>query len=185
MSETPGDDVVIGAVSDGIYTLIIADFADTGSALAAYEALREIEDGRTLEVEGAIVVNRSADGELKVQEVTEHSTRRGLKWGAIGGVALGIVFPPSIIGSAVVAGLAGAAIGKGVNVKRKHELAEDLQDAIDPGHSGLVALVSDPGAVKIAEALAKADRVVQKAVDEVAVADIKAAAKDAEREITG
>ena len=184
MSDQNSGDAVIGTVSDGIYTLIIADFADTDSAKQAYEALREVEDGRTVEVEGAIVVSRSAEGELEVQKVTDRSTGRGATWGAIGGVALGIIFPPSILGSAVVAGLAGAAIGKGRSVSHKHQLAQDLQDAIDPGHSGLVALVSDPGAVKIAKALEKADHVVRKAVDEVAVADIKAAAKEAEREVT-
>ena len=183
MTDQP--DAVIGAVSDGIYTLIIADFADPDSAKEAYDALKSIEDGRTVDVEGAIVVTKSTEGELTVQKVTDHSTGRGATWGAIGGVALGIIFPPSILGSAVVAGLAGAAIGKGRNVRHKHQLAEDLQEAIDPGHSGLVALVADPGAVKIAKAIEKADHVVQKAVDEVAVADIKAAAKEAEREVTG
>ena len=61
-----------------------------------------------------------------------------------------------------------------------HELADELADAIDPGHSGLVALVSDPAAVKVQKALAKADRIVQKAVDEALAADIKAEAKAAE-----
>lgn len=46
-----------------------------------------------------------------------------------------------------------------------------------PGHSGLVALVSDPAAVKVQEALAKADRIVTKAVDKALADDIKAEAK--------
>jgi len=75
-----------------------------------------------------------------------------------------------------VLGAAGAGIGKAREVHHRHELA----DAIDPGHSGLVALVSDPAAVKVQKALAKADRIVQKAVDETLAADIKAEAKAAE-----
>ena len=62
----------------------------------------------------------------------------------------------------------------------KKELAEELQDAIAPGHSGIIALVSDPGEVKIRKALEKADRVVEKAVDKAVADDLKAAAKDAE-----
>ncbi len=58
-----------------------------------------------------------------------------------------------------------------------------LQDAIDRGHSGLVALVSDPSAVEIAKALDKASRIVPKAVDDAAADDIKAAAKAAEDEV--
>lgn len=183
----PGADSAVaqvGAVTYGGYTLIIADFADPDLAQQAYAGLKDLEDGRTLEVEGAIVVTKSEDGTLTVQEAPEHSTRRGATWGAIGGAVLGIIFPPSIIGSAIVAGLVGAAAGKGANVRNKHRLAEEMQESIDPGHSGIIALVSDPGAVKIMRALEKADRVVQKAVDEVAVADIRAAAQDAEAEAT-
>jgi len=168
------------AVSDGAYTLFVADFTDTETAWQAYELLKDIEDGKTLQLEGVIVVKREADGALEVQKATDHSTRHGLKWGIVGGVVLGVIFPPSIIGSAAVLGAAGAATGKAREVHHRKELAEELQDAIAPGHSGLVALVSDPGAVEIRKALDKADAIVEKAVDKVAADDIKAAADSAE-----
>ena len=41
-----------------------------------------------------------------------------------------------------------------------------------------MALVSDPRAVKIREALARADAIVEKAINDVAAEDIKAAAKE-------
>lgn len=178
-------DDVVAAVTDGIHTLVIADFADTESALQAYELLKAAEGDGAVDIEGAVVVTKSADGELQVQHSTDHSTRRGVAWGAVGGVVLGVIFPPSIIGSAVVAGLVGAGIGKGKSMHNRNKLAEELEYAIDPGHSGLVALVSDPGAKKIADALAKANRVVRKAVDEVAVDDIRLASRQAELELRG
>jgi uncharacterized membrane protein len=167
------------AVSDGAYSLVIADFTDTESAWAAYEDLKAAEDGRTVEIEGVVVVKRDDDGKLEIQKVTDHSTRSGLKWGVVGGIALGVIFPPSILGSAAVLGAAGAATGKIRAKYRRGELADDLEDSIAPGHSGIVALVSDPGAVQIREALAKADATVARAVDDVAAKDIKAAAKEA------
>ena len=170
------------AVSDGAYALIVADFDDTEVAWEAYELLKSIEDGRTVEIEGVVVVTCDADGQIEVQKATDPSTRRGLGWGVVGGVVLGVLFPPSIIGSAVVLGAGGAAVGKAREVHHKKELAEELQGALDPGHSGLIALVSDPGAVEIRKALEKANRVVEKAVDKVAAADIKAAAKEADAE---
>jgi len=173
-------EVSVAAVTDGAYTLFVADFNDTETALEAYEALKEIEDGATVEVEGVLVVKRNDDGEIEVQKVTDHSTRRGLGWGVVGGVILGVIFPPSIIGSAVVLGAGGAAVGKAREVHHKKEIADELQDAIAPGHSGIIALVSDPGEVKIREALAKANGIVESAVDEVAAADIKAAAQAAD-----
>ena len=81
--ETPdvaADEVEINAaaVSDGAYTLFVADFDDTEVALEAYELLKEVEDGATVEIEGVLVVKRDEDGTLTVQKVTDHSTRRGL-----------------------------------------------------------------------------------------------------------
>jgi uncharacterized membrane protein len=176
--ETP--DVVAAAVTDGAYTLFVADFASTDMAWEAYEALKSVEDERTIEIEGVIVIKREADGKLEVQKATDHSTRHGLKWGVVGGVVLGVIFPPSILGSAAVLGAAGATAGKVREVRNRGELASELQDTIEPGHSGIVALVSDPGAVEIRKALEKADAIVEKAVDKVAADDIKAAAKEAE-----
>lgn len=170
------------AVTDGAYTLAVADFDDTEAAWAAYELLKAVEDKRTVKIEGVIVIKRDTDGKLEVQKATDHSTRRGLGWGIVGGVVLGVIFPPSVIGSAVVLGAAGAGAGKARQLHHRKELSEELQDAIDPGHSGLIALVSDPRAVEIQKALEKANRVVESAVDDVLAGEIKAAAKEAEAE---
>lgn len=179
-TNTPDLEMSGAAVSDGAYTLLVADFSDTGAAWDAYEALKSVEDGRTVEIEGVVVVNRSAEGKLEIQKATDHSTKSGLKWGVVGGIALGVIFPPSILGSAAVAGSAGALVGK---LRQRHhhgELEKQLEDAIQPGHSGLLALVSDPGAVRIRKALEMADAIVESAIDKVEADDIKAAAKEAE-----
>ena len=180
-SETPGLEVSAATASDGAYTLLVADFSDTSMAWEAYEALKSVEDGRTVEIEGVIVVSRSEAGQLEVLTATDHSTRSGLKWGVVGGIALGVIFPPSILGSAAVAGSAGALIGK---LRQRHhhaELEQRLEYAVPPGHSGLLALVSDPGAVKIRKALERADAIVESAIDKVEADDIKAAAKEAQQ----
>jgi uncharacterized membrane protein len=170
------------AITDGAYTLFVADFDDTETAWAAYEALTAIEDGRTVEIDSVVVVKREADGKLDVQKATDHSTKRGLKWGIAGGVVLGVIFPPSILGSAAALGVTGAAVGKARQLHHKSQLANELENAILPGHSGIIALVSDPGAVEIRKALAAANAIVESAVDDVVARDIKAAAKEAEAE---
>ncbi len=177
--DTPEVDV-LASVTDGTYALVVADFADTDSAWEAYEALKSVEDGRTVAIEGVVVVKRGEDGKLDIQKATDHSTRSGLRWGLVGGIALGVIFPPSILGSAAVLGSTGAAAGKIRQLRHRSDLAEELEDAIAPGHSGIVALVSDPRAVKIREALARADAVVERAIDQVAADEIKAAAKEEE-----
>jgi uncharacterized membrane protein len=180
-TNNPDLEVNAAAVSDGAYTLIVADFSDTDMAWEAYEALKSVEDGRTVDIEGVVVVTKSADGKLEVLKATDHSTKSGLKWGLVGGVALGVIFPPSILGSAAVAGSAGALVGK---LRQRHhhgEIEQQLENAIPPGHSGLLALVSDPGAVKIRKALERADAIVASAIDQVEADDIKAAAREAQQ----
>jgi len=51
---------------------------------------------------------------------------------------------------------------------------------VAPGHSGILALVSDPGAIEIRKALAKANGIVESAVDDVVAKDIKALADEAD-----
>jgi uncharacterized membrane protein len=181
-STSASGDSFIAAASDGAYTLIVADFADTEIAWEAYEALEAVEDGHTVEIEGVVVVKRDADGNLEVQKATDHSTKSGLKWGVVGGVALGLIFPPSIIGSAAVLGAAGAATGKIRQLRHRGQLTDQLENSIQPGHSGILALVSDPGVVEIRKALARADAIVEGAIEKAAADEIKAAAKEAEDE---
>ena len=171
----------VGAVvTDGAYTLFVADFSDTDTAWQAYEALLSVEDGATVEIEGVLVVKRGAEGKLEIQKATDHSTKTGLKWGVVGGVVLGVLFPPSILASAAAMGTIGAASGKIRQLHHRIELGKELEGAIEPGHSGILAMVSDPGAVEIRKALAAADHIVESAVSDVAARDMKAAAKEAQ-----
>src|SRR4051812_37524519 len=135
---TTGDEsFVAAAASDGAYTLIVADFAQTGTAMEAYDALKSMEDGRSVAIEGVVVVKRGADGTLEIQQATDHSTKSGLKWGIVGGIALGVISPPSILGSTAVLGATGAATGKLRQVHHRSELADQLEGAVEPGHSGI------------------------------------------------
>ena len=104
----------------------------------------------------------------------------GAAWGVVGGVVLGVIFPPSILASAATLGAAGAAAGKIRQLHHRIELGQELEGAIEPGHSGILALVSDPGAVEIRNALAAADHIVESAVSDAAARDMKAAAKEAQ-----
>ena len=141
MSEQPPSDaaeldVTAAVVSDGAYTLFVADFADTDTAWQAYEALKSLEDGRHVEIDGVVVVKREGGGGLEVQKATDHSTKRGLTWGLVGGVVLGVIFPPSILASAAVVGGGGAAIGKAREMHHRKELAEPAGERGRPGSLG-------------------------------------------------
>jgi len=164
-SSDSDDRPAIGLATDGAYSLIIARFRTMDEAETAYEQLEELERTTSLRIDGVIVASKDADGEIHLGKVTDHSTKTGLKWGVIGGVALGIVFPPSILAGAIGAGALGAAAGKVRNVSHRSALATELEGVMKPNTSGVIALVEDTAVVEIERALAKADEIVTEAVD--------------------
>jgi uncharacterized membrane protein len=184
--ETPSTDdqvpdTIIGLVTDGAHTLVVAQFPTIEEAQEAYGQLQEIERTSSLRIDGVVVASCDAEGKVHLGKVTDHSTKAGLKWGVVGGVALGIIFPPSIIASAVGVGVVGATVGKIRNVFHRSGLADELAGVMQPNTAGIIALVEDTAVVEIRNALAEADRIVTKAIDKQLAAEIDreaAAAKE-------
>jgi uncharacterized membrane protein len=187
-------DIVVAAVGDeagiiaegaivakGDHALLVARFANMDLAKAAYEALRDDEAAGGLHIDGVLVVNADEKGKIRVQKMTDHSTRTGFAWGAVAGVVLGIIFPPSILASAAAVGVAGAAVGKIGNVVKKANVAEELADVITPGSSGILALVDVAGIEQAKSDLGDAKEVKAVPVDDETAKAIKevAAAADA------
>jgi uncharacterized membrane protein len=166
-----------GAIAaEGNHALIVARFADPTLAMATYDVLLDAEISGSLEIDGVLVVKADDDGRLHVQKMTDHSTRKGLKWGIVGGVVAGIFLPATIIGGAVALGVAGAAAGKARNLYHRVEVEEELAGVITPGTSGILALVSAPAAAEVAKKMPAALAVKPGPVDEETAGAIKAAA---------
>jgi uncharacterized membrane protein len=187
----PTDDVVVvaGQIADdqgviaeaaiaaeGDHALLVARFADPTLAMAAYDILLDAEIAEELEIDGVLVVKADDDGRLHIQKMTDHSTRKGLKWGIVGGVVAGIFLPATIIGGAIALGVAGAAAGKARNLYHRVEVEEELAGVITPGTSGILALVSGWAAEAVAKKMPEAQEVKTVPVDEETAGAIKAAA---------
>ena len=166
-------------VTDYDYAVIVAAFDDPDSAKASYDSLTDAESSGSLGVDGVLVINTDDQGKVKIQHMTDHSTKTGVKWGAVGGVLLGIFFPPTIIAGAVGAGVAGGALGKLRQEWHKAEAGAVLTGALGPNQSGILALVqaNDVDAVKAAMPNAKSVR--SAGVDDKTAEGIKQAAAQA------
>src|SRR4029453_8809323 len=111
-----------GAIAiQGDAALLIARFADMDAAKAAYRGLLDAETKRAIDIDAVLVANSDYQGKINIQKMTDHTTRTGFAWGAVAGVVLGVIFPPSILASAATLGIAGAAVGKLGNEKKKSE----------------------------------------------------------------
>lgn len=76
------------------------------------------------------------------------------------GAVLGLVFPPSLIATAAVGGLAGGLVGhlwKGMSRKQMHDLGEQL----DSGQAALVVVGPELLKDVLGDAVTKAERVEQ------------------------
>jgi uncharacterized membrane protein len=177
-------DAVIGLATDGAYSVIVGVFSNTTDAEAAYEQLVEVEKTSSLRIDGVVVASCDAEGKVHLGKVTDHSTKTGLKWGIVGGVALGILFPPSVLAGAIGAGALGAGIGKVRNEAHRSGLAQQLEGVMGPNTSGVIALVEDTAVVEIEKAMAKADEIVTKAVDKQTAAEIDREAAAAKAELS-
>jgi uncharacterized membrane protein len=169
----PADDVrAVGLVTDGAYILVVGRFPTMDEAERAYDLLETVERDSRLRIDGVVIASCDADGKVQLGKVTEHSTKSGLKWGVVGGVALGVLFPPSILAAALGGGTLGAAIGKVSNLSHRAGLAAELEGVMEPNTAGIVALVEDTAVVEVRKALAKADEIVEKAVAKEIAAEI-------------
>lgn len=163
--------------TDFTHTVIVAAFADQESAMETYQALRDAEVSHGLHIDAVAVVRSDAEGKIHAQKVTDHSTKSGVKWGVGAGIVLGVIFPPSILASAVGVGVMGGAIGKIRNVHHNIELEKELAGALPPDSSGIVALVETSETAAVKETMPKATKVTEKPVDDATAAGIEEAAK--------
>jgi uncharacterized membrane protein len=166
-------------VTDYEYAVIVAAFDDIDSAKAAYEALEVAESEKELDIEGVLVVKTDDKGKIKVQEMTDHSTKTGVKWGAVGGVVLGIIFPPSIIAGAVGVGVVGGILGKIRNVAHRSQVSDLLAGTLGPDQSGIVALVKATDVDATKAAMPAAEKVRTAGVDDTTAKEVAKAAEQA------
>jgi len=170
-----------GAVAvEGDDALVVARFANTTAARSVYDGLLAAEIEGKLRIDGVLVVKADDDGRIRVEKMTEHSTRNGLMWGVVGGVVAAVFLPATLVAGAVALGTAGAAAGKARNLKRRLDVENELKGVITPGTSGILALVTAKDAPEVEARMPQAEAVTTVPVDKETADAIKEAAAEAE-----
>ena len=179
-----GDESGVQAVAvmdtDYFNTVLAAEFANPDAAKAAYMGLLDAEIKGALRIDGVLAVHADEAGKIHIDKMTDHSTKTGLKWGAVGGLVVGIIFPPAIIASTVGWGIVGSAVGKLRNIHHNHKVADSLEGAIGPNNSGIVALVHSTQLAQVKAQIPEATKVTTVDVDEDTAKEITAEAKEAD-----
>lgn len=161
--------------------LFAAIYDDVAAAESDYEAVFDLHAAGVIGTFDAAVIEKE-EGKVHVHK-TEKPTRHGAWTGIAVGAIAGILFPPSIIGSAVVGGAAGGVIGhlwKGMSRSDLKELGEGL----DEGSAALVVVGESKLGEKIEKAVTHARKVMEKEIDAEAD-ELKRELQAAEKAATG
>jgi len=163
-------------------------YDNVSDADADYELVKDLHTKANLiDSYDAAVIERRANGKVKIAKKHETPTRVGGVLGGGVGLATGLVvalFPFAAIGGGLIAlttaggAVLGAVAGHAAAGMSRHDLKE-LGEHLDAGQAGLVVVgVSDMGA-KIERAMKKARKVEAKEL-KADTADIEADAKSAQ-----
>ena len=180
IGDETGTQAAGAVVTDYEYAVAVAAFDDEDAAREAYAVLGEAESQGKIGIEGVLVVRTDSRGKVEVQEMTEHSTRTGAKWGAVGGLVIGIIFPPAILASAIGWGVVGGVLGKIRNVAHRSDVSDELAGTLGPNESGIVALVKGDDLGPLRAYLPKASRVRTAGVDDATAVSLTEEAKKAD-----
>ena len=137
------------ADSDGTF-IYVATYPDETAAQADYQVVKGLHSRGLVGSYDAAVVTKDASGKVH-ENKDETATRHGTWWGIAAGAAIGVLFPPAVLGAAAVGGVVGGVSGhlaKGMSRSR----AKELGDFIDPGQAGLIVV----GESKVKDAIQKA-----------------------------
>jgi uncharacterized membrane protein len=160
------------AKPDGVF-IYIGTYPDEASAQADYDVVKALHAVDAVGGFDAAVVTKDSDGKVHINK-DETSTRAGALGGIAVGAVLGVLFPPSILGSAAVAGAIGG-IGGHLWKGMSRSDVKELGDVIDSGEAALLVI----GDVTISDAISKAEL---KAVKQIKK-DVDASFKDLEAQI--
>ncbi len=103
-----------------------------------YDAVKELYHDGVIDTYDAAVVEKDADGNVHVHK-HEKPTQKGAWTGVAVGAVVGVLFPPSIIASAAVGGVAGGVIGHVWHGMSRGDM-KDLGEYLDEGTAALVVV---------------------------------------------
>jgi uncharacterized membrane protein len=154
--------------------IFVASYDTEGGAAEALKAFREADrDGAIMLLDGA-AITRGADGKVHFSETGDPSGRTMAKRGAIAGGIVGLIFPPSILGAALVGGGAGGLWGRLRDKGFKDEDLRAIGESLPPGSSAVIAIAEDRMLQQFERALSGYEKIAKQAVSAEAAAAIVA-----------
>ena len=160
--------------------IYIGTYPSEAAARDDYGVVKDLHAAGAVGTYDAAVVTKDDSGKVHVNK-DEMATRHGAWGGAAVGAVVGILFPPSIIGTALVGAAAGGVGGHLWRGMSRSDVKE-LGDVIDVGQAALVIVGESKVEQAVEKAGLKAEKHVAKELD-VSPKDIDEAIQQAAGEV--
>ena len=155
--------------------LYIAAYPDPMAAQSDWDGIKQLAKDDVIKVDGLVLVSRDDNGKINVKD-NARDVGKGAAIGAVGGAVVGLIFPPAVLGAAVVGAAAGAGVGGLRQHNRRDMIKDDVEDVLPPGSSGIVAIFEPKWVEKVERALSAASNITKHEVDPESAEDVKTGA---------
>ena len=142
--------------------LFAAVYDDIDDAEADYLTVVDLHAAGLVGTYDSAVIEK-VDGKVHVHK-TEKPTQHGAWTGIAVGAVAGILFPPSILGTALAGGIAGGVVGHLWKGMSRSDL-KDLGEALDDGNAALIVIGESKVDEQIEKAVKRAKKVIEKQID--------------------
>jgi uncharacterized membrane protein len=150
-------------MSDRPVFIYAATYAHHADALADYEGLLDLHAASLVGSYDVALITRDAEGKVHVHK-HEKPTQHGA-WGGIAvGALVGILFPPSVIGAAVVGGVVGG-VGGHLRKGMSRGDAKELGELLEAGETALIVIGESRVSEQLDRALSRAEKSLEKEID--------------------
>jgi uncharacterized membrane protein len=149
-----------------------------------FEAVLKLAEDKAITVEGVVLVQKDADGEVHVEETGDHLGRKGAGLGGGVGLVVGLFAPPLLAATAVGAA-AGGVLGKFAKHRLESGIAEKMDTVLPPGSGGVIAVYDTEGAGAVDKALANAVKKSVAQIDGMSAKELKAGLAEAQAGMGG
>ena len=167
------------AKADGVF-IYIGTYANEAEARADYDVVKDLHALGAVGTYDAAVVRKDESGKVHVNK-DEMATRHGGWGGAAAGAVVGILFPPSIIGTALLGGAIGGISGHLWRGMSRSDVKE-LGDLIDAGEAALLIIGESTIEEAVEKAQLKADKHIAKQLN-ASAKDVDKAVQEAASEV--
>ena len=150
-------------MSDRPVFIYAATYADRVDALADYEGLLELHAAKLVGTYDVALIVKDEDGKVHVHK-HEKPTQHGA-WGGIAvGAVAGILFPPSILGAALVGGVVGG-VGGHLRKGMSRGDAKELGELLEGGEAALIVIGESRIEEQLDKVLTRAEKTIEKEID--------------------